>query len=146
MRIDWQRAAAYVVLIDANQQILLTQFSKAGHPKSGYWTLPGGGMEWGEQAHDTALRELSEETGLSADIGPLLGTQAEWFDETTSDHGERGLALRLIYFAENPTGPLKTNFSDDDTTIAAAWIPISTVPQLNKVEVVDFGLSLISKD
>ena len=103
-------------------------------------------MEWGEQAHDTALRELSEETGLSADIGPLLGTQAEWFDETTSDYGERGLALRLIYSAANPTGTLKTDFNGDDTTIAAAWVPISSVSQLNKVEVVDFGLSLISKD
>ncbi|WP_299154573.1 NUDIX domain-containing protein [uncultured Tateyamaria sp.] len=65
MNIDWQRAAAYVVAVDAQQQILLTQFSKTGHPKSGAWTLPGGGMEWGEQPHETALRELGEETGLA---------------------------------------------------------------------------------
>jgi len=44
-------------------------------------------MEWGEQAHETALRELGEETGLSADIGPLLGAQSEWFDEQTSERG-----------------------------------------------------------
>lgn len=142
MKIDWQRAAAYLIIVDAQEQILLTQFSKAGHPKSGAWTLPGGGMEWGEQAHETALRELKEETGLSADIGPLLGTMSEWFDDETSDYGQRGLALRLIFAARHCAGDLKTDFSDDDTTIAAAWFPISEIHQLRRVDLVDFGLSL----
>ncbi|QBX99821.1 NUDIX domain-containing protein [Rhodophyticola sp. CCM32] len=144
MSIDWQRAAAYVVAVDANQQILLTQFSKAGHPKSGAWTLPGGGMEWGEQAHETALRELEEETGLCADIGPLLGAQSEWFDERTSERRQCGLALRLIFKARNCEGELKTDFRGDDTTVGAAWFSIDAVQQLNRVEVVDFGLSLTS--
>ncbi|MEO9824148.1 MAG: NUDIX domain-containing protein [Paracoccaceae bacterium] len=144
MNIDWQRAAAYVVAVDAQQQILLTQFSKIGHPKSGAWTLPGGGMEWGEQAHETALRELGEETGLSADIGPLLGAQSEWFDERTSERGQCGLSLRLVFQARNCVGDLKTDFIDDDTTVGAAWFSIAAVQQLNRVEVVDFGLSLIS--
>ena len=143
MSIDWQRAAAYVVVVDAQKQILLTQFSKAGHPKSGAWTLPGGGMEWGEQAHETAIRELAEETGLSADIGSLLGAQSEWFDDRTSERVERGLALRLVFEARNCEGELKTDFRDDDTTVGAAWFPIDAVQQLNRVEVVDFGLSLI---
>lgn len=42
-------------------------------------------MEWGEQAAETAARELTEETGLSAEIGLLMGVQSEWFDKTTSD-------------------------------------------------------------
>lgn len=144
MSIYWQRAAAYVVAVDAQRQILLTQFSKAGHPKSGAWTLPGGGMEWGEQAHETALRELGEETGLSAEIGPLLGAQSEWFDEETSERGQRGMAIRLIFLARNCAGELKTDFTGGDTTVGAAWFPIGAVQQLNRVEVVDFGLSLIS--
>ena len=144
MSIDWQRAAAYVVAVNAQQQILLTQFSKAGHPNSGAWTLPGGGMEWGEQAHETALRELQEETGLRADIGSLLGAQSEWFDERTSERGQRDLALRLIFEARNCEGELKTDFQDDDTTVGAAWFSTNAVQQLRRVKVVDFGLSLIS--
>ncbi|MEL6801015.1 MAG: NUDIX domain-containing protein [Pseudomonadota bacterium] len=146
MSVDWQRAAAYVVALDAQKQIVLTQFSKAGHPKSGAWTLPGGGMECGEQAHDTAIRELAEETGLSADIGSLLGVQSEWFDERTSERRQRGLALRLVFEARNCAGELKTDFGYDDTTARAAWFPIAAVQQLYRVEVVDFALSLISKD
>ncbi|MGR3382188.1 NUDIX hydrolase [Roseovarius indicus] len=145
MKIVWQRAAAYVVALDAQQRVLLTQFEKKGHPESGAWTLPGGGMEWGEEAQDTALRELKEETGLTADIGPLLGVQSEWFEESTSQAGECGLALRLIFEAQDCAGNLKCDHADDDTTVGAAWFTIEEVRHLARVKVVDFGLSLVSK-
>lgn len=103
-------------------------------------------MEWGEQAHETARRELDEETGLCADVGPLLGVQSEWFDEKTSERGQRGLALRLIFQAQNCVGELKTDFTDDDTTIGAAWFSLDAVQKLHRVEVVDFGLSLIAEN
>ena len=79
-KLHWQRAAAYVVLVDNLDCILLTKLELQGHGMTGSWTLPGGGMEWGEQAIDTATRELFEETGLSADIGPLIGTTSEWIE------------------------------------------------------------------
>lgn len=142
MKIEWQRAAAYVVTVDLEGRVLLTQFKKAGHPKSGAWTLPGGGLEWGEQAHETAKRELKEETGLDADIGLLLGSQSEWFESNASGLGHPALALRLIFEACNCTGDLKEDFSDDDTTVAAAWFTLDDVHRLNRVEVVDFGIGL----
>ncbi|WP_221931165.1 NUDIX hydrolase [Aliiroseovarius halocynthiae] len=81
MKIEWQRAAAYVTALDAKRRVLLTRFEIPGHPKSGSWTLPGGGMEWGEQAHQTAARELREETGLEAEIGSLLGSSPSGFTQ-----------------------------------------------------------------
>lgn len=61
-------------------------------------------MEWGEQAHETALRELKEETGLVATTGPLLGAQSEWFE--AGDLGQRGHALRLTFEAHDCSGTL----------------------------------------
>ncbi|MFX0542150.1 NUDIX hydrolase [Roseovarius sp. S4756] len=145
MNIEWQRAAAYVVAIDLEYRILLTKFEKPGHPKSGAWTLPGGGMEWGEQASETAIREVKEETGLEAEIGPLLGAQSEWIEASASEWGQPGLALRLIFKARNCAGALKKDFSDDDTTVAAAWFRVEDVHRLNRVEVVDFGIALNSE-
>jgi ADP-ribose pyrophosphatase YjhB (NUDIX family) len=38
-------------------------------PRDGSWSLPGGAQRLGEQAEDTARRELREETGI--EVGPL---------------------------------------------------------------------------
>lgn len=34
------------------------------HKFNNKWIVPGGGVEWGEKAKDTVLREVREETGL----------------------------------------------------------------------------------
>ena len=145
MKINWQRAAAYVVLVDNLDCILLTKLELQGHGMTGSWTLPGGGMEWGEQAIDTATRELFEETGLSADIGPLIGTTSEWIEAENSLRGQSGHSIKLLFTASNPTGELKRDFSDDDTTVDAAWFSLDEVRTLRRVPVVDIAFDLVTK-
>ena len=59
--------AAGVALLNEAEEILLLQ-----RPE-GEWCLPGGHMEVGESLEETATRELSEETGLTAENLELLG-------------------------------------------------------------------------
>ena len=59
MDVAWPRATAYVVCRDATERLLLTRFVSAGHPHSGMWTMPGGGLDWGESAEAAAHRELA---------------------------------------------------------------------------------------
>ena len=52
-----------VVLRDGRLLLLLRR--KA--PEAGCWSIPGGKVEFGETCAHAVLRELSEETGFSAD-------------------------------------------------------------------------------
>ena len=56
------RVAAYVVALDEHGRLLLTRLNERTS-RPGAWTLPGGGVEFGEHPEVTALRELEEETG-----------------------------------------------------------------------------------
>lgn len=46
---------------------------KRGHePAKGVWSLPGGLLELGESLAQGCAREIKEETGLEATVGPLV--------------------------------------------------------------------------
>lgn len=64
----WPRAAASAAIF-RDGRILLAQRSKP--PLKGVWSLPGGHIEPGEKAHQAALRELREETAITAQIKGL---------------------------------------------------------------------------
>lgn len=59
-----------VVVSNEKGEILLVK--RAAEPFKGWWSLPGGFMEW-ETAEDGARRELLEETGLLAGKMDFVG-------------------------------------------------------------------------
>jgi 8-oxo-dGTP pyrophosphatase MutT (NUDIX family) len=114
-----RRQAARVVVFDPSDRVLLIEGrDPARRGASGWWEIPGGGIDPGEDTHDAARRELWEEAGIrDADIGPCVWTQRvqytfggwhfdqdEWIhvarcDGTTSGPG--GLeALEAMAFGE----------------------------------------------
>jgi 8-oxo-dGTP pyrophosphatase MutT (NUDIX family) len=64
-----ERSAVRLVVLDAHQRVLLFHTHDLDHPDLGtWWELPGGGIDPGETYVDTALRELREETGITATV------------------------------------------------------------------------------
>ncbi len=58
------------VCVIRDDEVLLVQ--RANPPWPNVWSLPGGKVELGEPVRNAALRELREETGVTAEIVRLL--------------------------------------------------------------------------
>ncbi|MGW1246897.1 NUDIX hydrolase [Streptomyces sp. NPDC002535] len=70
------RRVARVVLLDADDRVLLLHGYEPDHPDQTWWFTPGGGLEGDETRQEAALRELAEETGITdIDLGPVLWTR-----------------------------------------------------------------------
>jgi 8-oxo-dGTP diphosphatase len=58
------------VIFDAARHVLLVK--RLHPPLEGQWSLPGGLAELGETLAQAVVREVSEETGLEVDPGPVV--------------------------------------------------------------------------
>src|SRR5512145_607252 len=60
---------AAAVIFNGQKQILLVKLTyQRFHP----WGIPGGGLDYGEQPDEAAVRELFEETGMKVEVKKLL--------------------------------------------------------------------------
>lgn len=106
----------------ADGAILLTRLSSI-EPEAGRWTLPGGGMEFGEHPHETLVREFGEETGLTPDIGPLLDVRSYLHPANA-----RRPALHVLQIVYEVTATGHPQVQEvDGSTEEAAWVPLDRV-------------------
>jgi len=126
-----QRVAAYNVCVDEAQRLLLVRLS-ARTEAAGSWTLPGGGIDFGEHPEAAAIRELREETGLDGRIVELLAVDSG--HRVATDHEYH--AVRIIYRTEIIGGTLTDE--TDESTDAAAWF---TRAELAAISLVSSGVA-----
>ncbi|MDF1809230.1 MAG: NUDIX domain-containing protein [Phycisphaerales bacterium] len=94
--------------------------------KSGYCFLPGGHIEFGEQAAIALSREFKEETGLESSVGPLLLTTEQWFDDGKKVHHELNVVFHVEQLGPAPTPPEVVPSIEDK--IEFAWIDLAQIP------------------
>ncbi|RYG39375.1 NUDIX domain-containing protein [bacterium] len=132
------RLAAYGLLI-RDESILLCRLGEK-ESECGLWTLPGGGFEPGESPEQAALREIEEETGLDAELGPLL------YAETTLrrfDDGREVYQSRFYFLVKGwagREGPEANCFTD-----AVEWHLLDAVSKMRVADVVNIGLSALGE-
>jgi 8-oxo-dGTP diphosphatase len=132
-----QRVAAYALIVHASSVLLVRLNHRTSYP--GSWTLPGGGIDFGEAPADAVLRELHEETGLSGRVEALLGVMSAT-RELGAGGPDRFQALRVLYrVAVDADGPLQIH-DVDGTTDAVEWVPLADVRARPRAPLVDFAL------
>lgn len=101
--------------VGGRPHVLLVQSASHRH-----WTFPKGHMEDAETEHETARREVMEETGLTVDI-------AGAFRHTMHYQTRRGSDKEVVYFlsfAENPVVRVQP-----EEIASFRWLPLDGAEQ-----------------
>lgn len=130
------RLAAYGVAIDAGR-ILLARIAPS-YPREGHWTLPGGGIDWGEHPQDALVREVHEETGLELESFTLAGIDSATLGKAAGRPAMH--AVRFIYRCITSGEP---NVVEEDGSVdAAAWIGLDELGDIPTVTIIDRALAI----
>jgi 8-oxo-dGTP diphosphatase len=139
-----QRVAAYNVCIDDVSRLLMCRLSNITE-RPGAWTLPGGGIDFGEHPEVGALRELLEETGYVGRIVELLAVDSIRREVRAADGLDADYhSVRIVYRTELTGGALR--HETDESTDRAAWCTREELEGMPLVELGRVGVKLAFGD
>ncbi len=128
------RLAAYALARDDSGSVLLVRIAP-GYPAAGKWTLPGGGVRFGEDPADATIRELAEESGLDGIIRSLAFVHS---GAGTNELGGPWHAVRIVYEVDVVGGELRDEV--DESTDMAAWL---LPDEARRLELVDLAIAAL---
>lgn len=114
-----------------------------GMVDGGRWTLPGGGVDWGEDPALAVLRELEEEAGLSGTIRGVAGIYSGTHWRSPSRPRRPVHHLGIVFDVEPALGDL-TNEAEGSTD-CCAWVPLDEADALPLVPLAAYGIALVGR-
>lgn len=98
--------------------LLLVQRGRA--PYKGYWALPGGFVDDGEDPEAAVVRELKEEAGVEGKVVGLVGVYGR------PDRDPRGHVVSVVYVVEHVGGEPRPG----DDAAAVRVFPLGALPEM----------------
>jgi len=133
------RLGGYALCTDDEGRVLLARLSVI-EVDVGAWTLPGGGVEFGEHPDHAVVRELEEETGLVGEIESVAGVFSHVYRQSRAAEGSDLHFLGILYHVRLVGGDLRDEV--DGTTDAARWFSRAELDDVRLVEIARFGVEL----
>jgi ADP-ribose pyrophosphatase YjhB (NUDIX family) len=132
------RVGGYALCTD-DERILLARLS-AIEVDVGAWTLPGGGLDFGEHPDAAVIRELEEETGFIGKIDEIAGVFSHVYRESRAAQGADLHFLGIVYHVRIVGGGLRDEV--DGSTDTARWFRRVELDDVRLVEIARFGIDL----
>lgn len=115
-------------MILRDDAILLTRLAPYLVPGE-QWTLPGGGIDFGEDPRDAVVREVYEETGLEVAVGDRAWIDSLRRDAVQSSTGTGGPtdmhSVRMVFECWAPVdSPEPRVMEEDGSTVDARWVRV----------------------
>lgn len=129
------RVAAYALIHEANR-LLLCRLSPELPRWEGWWTLPGGGLDFGESPEAAMVREVAEETGLRVQVRSIATIDS--IHDTSGSEDFHG--IRIVYQAEVIGGSLRHEPSG--STDRCCWFELHTPLEIPLVDLAEVGVRL----
>ncbi|HIW62936.1 MAG TPA: NUDIX hydrolase [Candidatus Stackebrandtia excrementipullorum] len=131
------RLAAYAVCVEDDKVLLAWNVPAVGEST---WTLPGGGVEHGEDPFDAVIREVTEETGCSAVVERLLGVDSRVIPAHEARAGVTHHNVGVFYLVRITGGEPRPEPNGE--VAMSAWTPLAAVTTLPRSSLVDIGIAL----
>jgi len=120
------RPGASAIIFDSSREkVLLTRRSDNGR-----WCLPGGGMDPGESAEETCVREALEETGLQVRVTKLAGIYTSPNIMVEYADGYKVQPVSFSFEAEVIGGELSLS----DETTEFGYFPVNALDTIDLLE------------
>jgi 8-oxo-dGTP diphosphatase len=130
---SYTRVGAYALVAEQNR-VLLVQVAP-GNLDEGIWTLPGGGVGFGEHPDDALRRELYEEAGMRARRAEPLGADSRRLLATRRPGAPDVHWVRIYYQVEvEPGTPSVVEVGGSVSDVA--WHPLDGLPDLAELAAV----------
>ncbi len=114
--------AAVTVLAHPDHADRVLMLRRRTEPHIGRWCLPGGFLTYGETAEAAARRELLEEAGFQADIGPVLHVGLIDYS-----YGGRQLCVLELSFHATVRGALPARGHVTAEALEIDFVPVDTL-------------------
>lgn len=119
------RAGVSAFIRNAEGNILLTR-----RTDNGRWCLPGGAIDPGESAIEACAREVLEETGLTVEVGRLIGVYSTPH-RITIYADENRVQFIVLSFAATVTGG---TLGLSDETTEAGYFSVDDIASMDIIE------------
>lgn len=126
--------AVIVFAFDRNKKlhVLANLRGEGSKVSKGMWNIPGGFIDYGENAEQCACRECFEETGIQLDPENI-----SFIDVNTDPAGERQtISIRFVTILDKFIDEVVTTneYSEPDEVAEIKWFPVDTDEDMKNLE------------